>query len=153
MKLTTLLSFVTLALPALSAPVEVERGIEEITSTAEISTINKLVVPIQYTAAAITMQNFIELPRKRELAALPRTNPSPNATPDAATITQLAPPLGFQSGVNPTGTGDCDGAIDGADGKPIKIPCSCPPPQDEYISVGFDSESLRIFHRADMNFF
>lgn len=57
-----------------------------------------------------------------------------NGAPDAATITQLAPPLGFHSGVNPTGTGDCDGAIDGADGKPIKIPCSCPPAQDVYIS-------------------
>ena len=63
------------------------------------------------------------------------TNTPANGTPDAATITQLAPPLGFKSGVNPTGTGDCDGAINGADGKPIKIPCSCPPSQDVYISV------------------
>ncbi|TFY82665.1 hypothetical protein EWM64_g1339 [Hericium alpestre] len=37
------------------------------------------------------------------------------------------------SGVNPTGTGDCDGAVNGADGKPIKIPCACPPSEDEYI--------------------
>jgi len=57
-----------------------------------------------------------------------------NGTPDAATITQLAPQLGFQSGLNPTGTGDCDGAINGADGKPIKIPCACPPAQGVYIS-------------------
>jgi len=83
MKLTTLLSFAALALPALSAPLEVKRQ---------------------------------------------------TGAPDATTITQLAPPLGFQSGINPTGTGDCDGAIDGADGKPIKIPCSCPPSQDVYIS-------------------
>lgn len=58
-----------------------------------------------------------------------------NGSPDSATITRLAPELGFESGVNPTGTGDCDGAINGADGKPIKIPCSCPPAQDVYISV------------------
>ncbi|TFY70503.1 hypothetical protein EVG20_g2493 [Dentipellis fragilis] len=48
-------------------------------------------------------------------------------------VAALAPPLGFQSGVNPTGTGDCDGAVNGADGKPIKIPCACPPSQDVYI--------------------
>ena len=55
--------------------------------------------------------------------------------PDAATITHLAPELEFHSGVNPTGTGDCDGAVDGADGKPNKIPCTCPPPQDVYLDV------------------
>ena len=76
-----------------------------------------------------------------------QTKPSPSPVPNNAvnennggglsnaTIESLAPPLGFKSGVNPTGTGDCDGAIDGADGKPIKIPCDCPPAQDVYISV------------------
>ena len=54
---------------------------------------------------------------------------------DAATIRSLAPALGFQSGINPTGTGDCDGAVNGADGKPIKIPCSCPPAQNVYLDV------------------
>ncbi|KAL4249840.1 hypothetical protein ABKN59_006631 [Abortiporus biennis] len=53
--------------------------------------------------------------------------------PSAADITRLAPNLGFQSGVNPTGTGDCDGAVNGADGKPIKVPCACPPTQDVFI--------------------
>ena len=52
---------------------------------------------------------------------------------DAATIRSLAPTLGFQSGINPTGTGDCNGAVNGADGEPIKVPCSCPPPQNFYI--------------------
>lgn len=66
----------------------------------------------------------------------PPVNDTPaNGIPDPATITRLAPELGFESGVNPTGTGDCDGAINGADGKPIKIPCTCPPSQDLYISV------------------
>jgi len=41
----------------------------------------------------------------------------------------LVPQLGFTSGRNPTGTGDCDGAVDGANGQPIKIPCACPPDQ------------------------
>lgn len=102
MKLTTLLSFATLALPVLSAPLEVKRQ---------------------------------------------------TGAPDATTITQLAPPLGFQSGINPTGTGDCDGAIDGADGKPIKIPCSCPPSQDVYISVSSMQSALGFRSRADGFFF
>lgn len=58
-----------------------------------------------------------------------------SGVPDPATITRLAPPLGFSAGLNPTGTGDCDGAVNGADGKPIKVPCSCPPAPDVYIPV------------------
>ena len=58
-----------------------------------------------------------------------------SGVPDAATITQLAPNLGFTAGRNPTGTGDCDGAVNGPDGKPIKVPCACPPAQDVYIAV------------------
>lgn len=65
----------------------------------------------------------------------PANNTPSGGTPDAATITRLAPELGFRSGVNPTGTGDCDGAINGADGRPIKIPCSCPPAQDVYLDA------------------
>ncbi|EIM86113.1 uncharacterized protein STEHIDRAFT_122094 [Stereum hirsutum FP-91666 SS1] len=44
----------------------------------------------------------------------------------------LIPSLGFSAGVNPTGTGDCDGAVNGADGKPIAVPCACPPTQDVF---------------------
>lgn len=62
-------------------------------------------------------------------------NGSNNGPLDADTIRSLAPDLGFESGINPTGTGDCDGAVNGADGKPIKIPCSCPPPQNVYLDV------------------
>jgi len=45
----------------------------------------------------------------------------------------LTPQFDFQSGVNPTGTGNCDGAVDGANGKPIAIPCSCPPPREQFL--------------------
>jgi hypothetical protein len=72
-------------------------------------------------------------------APAPPSNANPNGdstgVPDAATIRNLAPELGFRSGVNPTGSGDCDGAVNGADGKPIKIPCSCPPPQNVYLDA------------------
>lgn len=47
----------------------------------------------------------------------------------------LVPPFGLQAGLNPTGTGDCDGAVNDASGKPIKIPCSCPPPNDQFLAA------------------
>jgi hypothetical protein len=34
-----------------------------------------------------------------------------------------------------TGTGDCDGAVNGADGQPVKIPCSCPPDRATFVQV------------------
>lgn len=46
----------------------------------------------------------------------------------------LVPQFGVQPGVNPTGTGDCDG-IPNAQGVPIKIPCSCPPDRASFIAV------------------
>lgn len=47
----------------------------------------------------------------------------------------LIPPFGFNAGVNPTGTGDCDGAVKGANGLPIKIPCTCPPDRNSFIDL------------------
>ncbi|KAG8929346.1 hypothetical protein FRC01_004463 [Tulasnella sp. 417] len=65
------------------------------------------------------------------------TVPAATTTPAAADsndfraqVAALAPELGFESGVNPDGTGNCDGAIPGGP----KIPCQCPPPRDEFIS-------------------
>jgi len=47
----------------------------------------------------------------------------------------LAPPLGGVAGVNPDGHGNCDGAVDGANGQPIQVPCSCPPDQATYLAA------------------
>jgi len=44
----------------------------------------------------------------------------------------LVPEFGLASGLNPTGTGDCDG-IAGANGQPIKIPCACPPDRASFL--------------------
>ncbi|KAG7444203.1 uncharacterized protein BT62DRAFT_934381 [Guyanagaster necrorhizus] len=44
----------------------------------------------------------------------------------------LIPEFGLEAGINPTGTGDCDG-ITGANGSPILIPCVCPPERDTFI--------------------
>ncbi|GJE92655.1 hypothetical protein PsYK624_088100 [Phanerochaete sordida] len=60
---------------------------------------------------------------------------APAGAPSAAQIAQLAPPLGFTAGKNPTGTGDCDGAVNDASGNPIKVPCTCPPSQDVYLAA------------------
>ena len=50
-------------------------------------------------------------------------------------IDALTPPFGHDANVNPTGSGDCDGAVNGADGKPIKVPCACPPDRTVFINV------------------
>jgi len=66
----------------------------------------------------------------------PPPPPPPAPSPPKDTdIETLAPDLGHQSGLNPTGTGDCDGAVLGPNGKPIKNPCSCPPPRDVFITA------------------
>ena len=46
----------------------------------------------------------------------------------------LIPPFGVERGRNPSGTGNCDG-INDKNGKPIKIPCQCPPPREQFIAV------------------
>lgn len=66
------------------------------------------------------------------------TSPSPSTSAPSGPLTDnqvaaVAPPLGWQAGQNPTGTGDCDGAVNGTSGLPILVPCSCPPDQDTYI--------------------
>lgn len=54
----------------------------------------------------------------------------------ASIDSSLIPQFGVQSGVNPTGTGDCDG-IKGPNGQVVKIPCSCPPDRNTFIQVRF----------------
>jgi hypothetical protein len=43
-----------------------------------------------------------------------------------------------------TGTGDCDGAVKGANGQPIKVPCDCPPDRATFIKVRANTSTLRI---------
>ncbi|KAG9008507.1 hypothetical protein FRB94_013120 [Tulasnella sp. JGI-2019a] len=77
-------------------------------------------------------------------ASVPTVTPAPSATPvqvsvssssstspSADVIASLAPQLEFESGLNPTGTGDCDGAVPGGP----KIPCSCPPSQADFVTA------------------
>lgn len=43
----------------------------------------------------------------------PPANNAAAGAPSAADVARLAPALGFSAGKNPTGTGDCDGAVNG----------------------------------------
>jgi len=76
-------------------------------------------------------------PPPAQAAAPPPPAPAPAAsgTASAADVARLAPSLGFHSGVNPDGHGNCDGAVNGADGKPILVPCACPPDQGTFIAA------------------
>ncbi|EIN12488.1 hypothetical protein PUNSTDRAFT_97244 [Punctularia strigosozonata HHB-11173 SS5] len=84
----------------------------------------------------VAQQQAIQSGATNQAAAAPApAAPAPAPAAPADPIAALAPSLGFSSGVNPTGTGDCDGAVIGANGQPVKIPCSCPPAQDVYINA------------------
>ncbi|KAF8158488.1 hypothetical protein B0H34DRAFT_789349 [Crassisporium funariophilum] len=59
--------------------------------------------------------------------------PAPPAAPAAGGVDPaLVPEFGLAQGLNPTGTGDCDG-ITNAAGVVVKIPCSCPPDRESFI--------------------
>ncbi|EAU86093.1 hypothetical protein E4U52_001234 [Claviceps spartinae] len=61
--------------------------------------------------------------------------PAPPGPPAAGAIDPaLIPDLGHQAGLNPTGTGDCDG-VPNANGQVVKIPCSCPPDRATFIAA------------------
>ncbi|KAF4617859.1 hypothetical protein D9613_005720 [Agrocybe pediades] len=65
----------------------------------------------------------------------PPPPPPPPAAPAAGGVNPaLVPQFGIQAGVNPTGTGDCDGTTN-PQGVVVKIPCSCPPNRDDFIAA------------------
>lgn len=69
-------------------------------------------------------------------APAPASSPAPAPAPasEGGVDPALVPDLGHQSGLNPTGTGDCDG-IPNAQGVPIKVPCACPPDRATFIAA------------------
>jgi len=60
-------------------------------------------------------------------------NPAPG-TGAGGVDPALVPDLGHEAGLNPTGTGDCDGVANAA-GQIVKIPCACPPDRASFIAV------------------
>jgi Fe-S cluster biogenesis protein NfuA len=93
---------------------------------------------LQAQAAAIEAGNDVPSPDPTPAPA-PEPSPAPAPAPAPSPAPggldpELVPDLGHQSGLNPTGTGDCDG-IPNAQGVPIKIPCSCPPDRASFIAA------------------
>jgi len=76
--------------------------------------------------ALVALVSSLPVPlRKRDFPVLAnRDAPSVDAA--------LVPEFGVQAGVNPDGTGNCDG-IKNAQGQIVKIPCSCPPDRNDFI--------------------
>lgn len=89
-----------------------------------------------FSSIALCVTGVASIPAKRELNVGPlglrkfleavptgttsvpvsSATPSQGATsekPSDVQVAELAPPLGFQSGLNPDGTGFCDGAVNG----------------------------------------
>ncbi|KAF9535563.1 hypothetical protein CPB83DRAFT_779631 [Crepidotus variabilis] len=62
----------------------------------------------------------------------PPAAPAPAAPSTGDFDESLVPQFGLQSGLNPTGTGDCDG-IKNAAGVTVKVPCACPPDRASFI--------------------
>ncbi|KAG8874709.1 hypothetical protein FRB98_008290, partial [Tulasnella sp. 332] len=54
-----------------------------------------------------------------------------DAPPPPSVVASLAPLLGFVSGIKPTGTGNCQGAVPGGP----EIPCDCPPTQADFVKA------------------
>jgi len=77
----------------------------------------------------------------------PPAAPSPLPEVDPA----LVPEFGHQAGLNPTGSGDCDG-ITNAAGKVVKVPCFCPPDRSAFIQVIFFSLLKCLSNRTSFIF-
>ncbi|KAG2158058.1 uncharacterized protein EDB93DRAFT_1334955 [Suillus bovinus] len=91
---------------------------------------------IPTTASATPARSGVPTSSSVTNTAVPTSITSNNnpVSPTNEQIATLAPPLGWQAGINSDGTGNCDGAVNGTNGKPILIPCQCPPDQTHYIA-------------------
>jgi len=91
--------------------------------------------PVASTAAATSAAVSTQAAVATSVAAssAPAASATGAVTPSNVTLDEsLVPQFGVQAGVNPSGTGNCDG-IDGANGQPILIPCACPPDRTSFI--------------------
>jgi len=88
---------------------------------------------------AIQAETDVAAPAPPAAPAPSASKPQQQQSPSAPTSTggvdpALVPEFGLQAGLNPTGTGDCDG-ITNAAGQVVKIPCSCPPERQSFIQA------------------
>jgi len=85
-----------------------------------------------FTAQSQAIQDGTAAPAVTTPAAPAATSPAATTPAAGGVNPALVPQFGLAAGLNPTGTGDCDG-IPNAQGVPIKIPCSCPPDRESFI--------------------
>lgn len=83
-----------------------------------------------FNAQAAAIQASADTPTP---PATPPKQPEP-APASGGVDVSLVPQFGLEAGINPTGTGDCDG-VKNAQGVTVKIPCTCPPDRDAFIAV------------------
>ena len=126
---------------AVSFPSDNSQGSQLARINAALVTLQNLRGPgVGCPASATTFvaqQKAIQQGQTAPPPAAPANNAAPPAAPAPAAggvDVSLVPEFGHAAGLNPTGTGDCDG-INGPNGQPIKIPCACPPPRDQFIAV------------------
>jgi len=75
-------------------------------------------------------------------APAPPPPPAPASPPPSSggVNPALVPEFGHAAGLNPTGTGDCDGVKNPA-GVVVAVPCSCPPDRNSFIQVSHSLEN------------
>jgi len=84
---------------------------------------------------AIQDSNATAPPAASPPAAPATSSPTASQPPAAGGVNSaLVPEFGLQAGLNPTGTGDCDGIKNSA-GQVVKIPCACPPDRNTFTKA------------------
>lgn len=130
---STFLSAQSKALDALAAKgvsVAPATGATVAPAKVAISSATKAAVKTTAAAAATTSAAAVNI---SPAAAAPP--PASSGVPTASQIAQLAPDLGVTAPLPPTGFGDCVGPNLNAAGKPISVPCSCPPSKAAFIAA------------------
>jgi len=85
-----------------------------------------------FVAQRKAIQDATDTPAPQSPASSPPGSvPIPQSLPSGVDLA-LVPEFGHQAGLNPTGTGDCDGITNPA-GQVIKIPCFCPPDRNAFV--------------------
>lgn len=87
-----------------------------------------------FSAQLKAIQDGTETPMSASSSTAPPAQPSP--IPSSTGVDPvLIPEFGHQAGLNPSGTGDCDGITNTA-GQVIEVPCFCPPDRANFIEAG-----------------
>ena len=87
-----------------------------------------------FVAQLKAIQGSTDSPAQQPPASSSPVSVPASQPPSIGVDLALVPEFGHQAGLNPTGTGDCDG-ITNAAGQVIKVPCFCPPDRGAFLKV------------------